>query len=70
MIPRYRVLQIMKSKRLLKKEPSFLHMLNLTEEVFLTKFIVKFSDHTEELLVAYKGRLLDSSSEDEALICV
>lgn len=68
-IPRYRVLQIMKSKRLLKKEPSFLHMLNLTEEVFLTKFIVKFSDHTEELLVAYKGHLLDSSSEDETLIC-
>ncbi|KAL4644173.1 hypothetical protein ACB092_02G145100 [Castanea dentata] len=61
-IPRYRVLQIMKSKRLLKKEPSFLHMLNLTEEVFLTKFIAKFSDHTEELLVAYKGHLLDSSS--------
>ncbi|KAF3964978.1 hypothetical protein CMV_010791 [Castanea mollissima] len=28
-----RVLQIMKSKRLLKKEPSFLHMLNLTEEL-------------------------------------
>ncbi|XP_030973358.1 transcription termination factor MTERF5, chloroplastic [Quercus lobata] len=69
-IPRYRVLQIMKSKRLLKKEPSFLHILNLTEEVFLTKFIAKFSDHTEELLVAYKGHLLDSSSEDETLICV
>lgn len=69
-IPRYRVLQIMKSKRLLKKEPSFLYMLNLTEEVFLTKFIAKFGDHTEDLLVAYKGHLLDSSSEDETLICV
>ena len=65
-IPRYKVLQIMKSRRLLKGEPSFVHVLNLTEEEFLTKFIVKFSDHSEELLVAYKGHLLDSSSEDES----
>ena len=65
-IPRYKVFQIMKSKRLLKREPSFVHVLNLTEEEFLTKFIVKFSDHTQELLVAYKGHLLDSSSEDES----
>jgi mTERF domain-containing protein len=65
-IPRYMVLQILKSKKLLKREISFIHTMNLTEEKFLAKFIVKFGDHAEELLVAYKGHLLDSSSEDES----
>ncbi|KAF5737866.1 hypothetical protein HS088_TW13G00757 [Tripterygium wilfordii] len=59
-IPRYRVIQIMKSKRLLKKEPSFLRTVKLTEDVFLEKYISKFRDHAEELLVAYKGHMLDS----------
>ncbi|CAL5365508.1 unnamed protein product [Camellia sinensis] len=62
-IPRYRVLQVMKSKGLLKKMPSLIHVLNLTEEEFLAKFISKFRDDAEELLVAYKGHLLDSSEE-------
>ncbi|KAF5749942.1 hypothetical protein HS088_TW03G00269 [Tripterygium wilfordii] len=57
-IPRYRVIQIIKSKRLLRKEPSFLYGLDLTEEVFLEKYISKFRDHAEELLVAYKGHML------------
>ena len=65
-IPRYMVLQILKSKSLLKSELSFVHTLNITDEKFLEKFIVKFSDHSEELLVAYKGHLLDSSSVDES----
>jgi mTERF domain-containing protein len=65
-IPRYMVLQILKSKSLLKSELSFVHTLNITDEKFLEKFIVKFSDHAEELLVAYKGHLLDSSSVDES----
>ena len=64
-IPRYMVLQILKSKKWLKREISFIHTMNLTEEKFL-KFIVKFGDHAEELLVAYMGHLLDSSSEDES----
>ncbi|GMP26259.1 hypothetical protein CsSME_00002778 [Camellia sinensis var. sinensis] len=62
-IPRYRVLQVMKSKGLLKKMPSLIHVLSLTEEEFLAKFISKFRDDAEELLVAYKGHLLDSSEE-------
>lgn len=64
-IPRYRVLEIIKSKRLLKKQPSFLQVLRLREDEFLDKFISRFPGNAEELLVAYKGHLLVSSEEDE-----
>ncbi|XP_059629430.1 transcription termination factor MTERF5, chloroplastic-like [Cornus florida] len=62
-IPRYRVLQILKSKRLLKKEPSFLNVLDLLEGEFLENYISRFEKDVEELLVAYKGHFLDSSEE-------
>lgn len=62
-IPRYRVLEVMKLKRLLKKEPSFMNVLSLPEEDFLEKFITRHRDNAEELLVAYKGHLLDSKEE-------
>ncbi|KAM7513673.1 hypothetical protein LguiA_003256 [Lonicera macranthoides] len=56
-IPRYRVLEVMKSKRLLKKEPSFMNVLSLPEEDFLQKFIFRYRDNAEELMVAYKGHI-------------
>ncbi|XP_021274621.1 uncharacterized protein LOC110409565 [Herrania umbratica] len=56
-IPRYRVLQIIKVKKLLKKEPSFLNLLDYKEREFL-QFISRFTDHVEELLMAYKAHLL------------
>uniref|UniRef100_A0A5B7AU68 Mitochondrial transcription termination factor family protein n=1 Tax=Davidia involucrata TaxID=16924 RepID=A0A5B7AU68_DAVIN len=63
-IPRYRVLQILKSKKLFnKKEPSFINVLNLSEKEFLEKFISKFGDDAEELLATYRGDSLDSSKE-------
>lgn len=62
-IPRYRVLQILKSKRLLKREPSFINVLSLTDEEFLDKFISRFADDAEELLVAYKGHTLQEVDE-------
>ncbi|KAH7565858.1 hypothetical protein JRO89_XS08G0026900 [Xanthoceras sorbifolium] len=63
-IPRYRVMQILKSKSLLvlNKEPSFFMMLAVSEKKFLEKFVEKFTDDAEELLVAYRGHMLDSSS--------
>ncbi|KAH7565867.1 hypothetical protein ACOSQ2_022252 [Xanthoceras sorbifolium] len=62
-IPRYRVMQIVRSKRLLKKkEPSLTSVLNISEKKFLERYVARFRDDTEELLVAYKGHLLDSSS--------
>jgi len=54
-IPRYRVLQVMKCKRLLKKVPSLLYVLCLSKEKFVEKFVSRFTDDAEELLVAYKG---------------
>ncbi|KAK6238066.1 hypothetical protein QUC31_003535 [Theobroma cacao] len=63
-IPRYRVLQIIKSKKKLKKELSFLNILDYTENEFL-KFISRFTDNVEELLIAYKAHLLHTSEEEE-----
>ncbi|KAK9059082.1 hypothetical protein SSX86_021701 [Deinandra increscens subsp. villosa] len=54
-IPRYKVLNIMLSKGVLKKMPRFLNVMWLPEDEFLEKFISKDRDHAEELLVAYKS---------------
>ncbi|XP_031281362.1 uncharacterized protein LOC116139866 [Pistacia vera] len=61
-VPRHRVLQIVNSKRLVKKDPSFLSVLRYSEQEFVEKFVASFPDSAEELLVAYKGHVLDSSS--------
>ncbi|CAK9178727.1 unnamed protein product, partial [Ilex paraguariensis] len=58
-IPRYRVLQIIASNRLLKKQPSFITLLMLPEVEFLEKFISRFIDDAEQLLMAYNGHVLD-----------
>ncbi|KAJ7961986.1 Transcription termination factor like [Quillaja saponaria] len=56
-VPRYKVFQMIMSKRLLGnkvKKLSFISMLPMTELSFL-KFISRFGDDAEELLVAYKN---------------
>ncbi|KAH7565872.1 hypothetical protein JRO89_XS08G0028800 [Xanthoceras sorbifolium] len=59
-IPRYKVMQILKSKRLLKKKQTrFVNMLSFSEGEFLEKFVAKFRDDAEELLVAYKGHFYE-----------
>ncbi|XP_022774094.1 uncharacterized protein LOC111316396 [Durio zibethinus] len=63
-IPRYRVLQIVKSKKLLKTDRSFLYILEYTENEFL-EFISRFPDDVEELLMAYKAHLLHTCSSEE-----
>lgn len=55
--PRYQVLNLIKSKKLLKKEPSFVQALCLSEASFLEKYIARFPEEAEELLIAYKGHL-------------
>ncbi|CAN4090059.1 unnamed protein product [Withania somnifera] len=57
--PRYQVLQLIKSKKLVKKEPSFYFVMCLPEHLFLEKFVSRFEETVEELLMAYKGRSLD-----------
>ncbi|KAK3185126.1 hypothetical protein Dsin_032412 [Dipteronia sinensis] len=66
LIPRYKVMQILKSKRLLKKEPSFVRVVTLSEGKFLDTYVTRFRDETEDLLVAYKGHSLDSSYSSAA----
>ncbi|KAK1551640.1 hypothetical protein Q3G72_001803 [Acer saccharum] len=66
LIPRYKVMQILKSKRLLKKEPSFVSVVTLSEEKFLEKYVAKFREDAEDLLAVYKGHSLDPSSSSAA----
>ncbi|XP_022774907.1 uncharacterized protein LOC111316931 [Durio zibethinus] len=63
-IPRYRVFQIINSKKLLKTDRSFYSILEYTENKFL-EFISRFPDDVEELLMAYKAHLLHTSSSEE-----
>ncbi|XWS44858.1 hypothetical protein CRYUN_Cryun15aG0085600 [Craigia yunnanensis] len=62
-IPRYRVMQIIKSKKL-KTNRSFLCILRYTENDFL-EFMSRFTDDVEELFIAYKAHLLHTSSSSE-----
>ncbi|KAG8661450.1 hypothetical protein MANES_01G005584v8 [Manihot esculenta] len=63
-VPGFRVWDILKSKKLYK-EPSFRKMLFMTEVMFVDKFISSFPDEAEELLLAYKGHTLVSSSKEK-----
>ncbi|KAK9104726.1 hypothetical protein Scep_021570 [Stephania cephalantha] len=57
LIPRHRVFVILRSKNLLKtmkKVPSFISVVELSEDAFLDRFISRFLDCAEELLVIYK----------------
>lgn len=58
-VPRYRVFQLLVSKKLCKKDPSYMYVLCLSEEKFLDKYISQFKENAEELLVAYKGHYLE-----------
>nr|AAM62516.1 unknown [Arabidopsis thaliana] len=58
-IPRLKVLQILREKGLLlkeeKKKKNMVGIVEMTEEAFLEKYVVRFGDEiAEELLVAYK----------------
>lgn len=58
-IPRFKLLNVMVSKRILKKMPKFLNVMWLPEDEFLERFISKNRDYAEELLLVYKsGNLL------------
>ncbi|XP_061363767.1 transcription termination factor MTERF5, chloroplastic [Gastrolobium bilobum] len=59
-VPRYKVLQLLISKNLCKKVPSYVYLLCLSEEMFLDKYISRFRKNAESLLVAYKGHHLEA----------
>ncbi|XP_055801635.1 transcription termination factor MTERF5, chloroplastic-like [Solanum dulcamara] len=62
-IPRYQVFQLIKSKKLMKKDPHFYDVMRVTEQVFLEKYVSRFTENAEELLKAYKGHRLDLGEE-------
>ncbi|XP_023635516.1 transcription termination factor MTERF2, chloroplastic [Capsella rubella] len=75
-IPRLKVLHILREKGLLlneekKKKKNTFDIVEMTEEAFLDKYVVRFGDEiSEKLLAAYKGHLVDdddgsSSSHDK-----
>ncbi|KAF9610747.1 hypothetical protein IFM89_024603 [Coptis chinensis] len=65
-IPRYFVLEILKSKKLLKRNTSFVNVIQLSEDEFLDKYISKYRDNAEELLIAYKGGLANVDTSEES----
>ncbi|KAF7825200.1 transcription termination factor MTERF5, chloroplastic-like [Senna tora] len=61
-IPRYKVLQLLISEKVLKKHPSFIRLIELPEEKFLNDYIFQYRNIAEALLVVYKGHYLEAGS--------
>ncbi|CAN1123996.1 hypothetical protein LINPERPRIM_LOCUS3515 [Linum perenne] len=66
-IPRYRVLEIMESKALLNKRPSFCTVVSLTNETFVDKFVFRSVDYAEELLMVFNGHHVNASKDATCL---
>lgn len=62
-IPRYRVLEILKLKGVLKKDPSLSRAICMSDSMFMNTYILRFKSDAEELLLAYNGRLLNTSTK-------
>lgn len=64
-IPRYKVVEMLKSKKLLETQPRFVKVLSLKEDVFLERFISSYPSEAAQLLLAYKGHPSKSSEKRE-----
>lgn len=62
-LPRYKVFEMLKSKRLLKEGFTFSSLVFPTNQQFLEKYILRFENDAEELLSAYNGKLLHASEK-------
>ncbi|CAA0823568.1 Mitochondrial transcription termination factor family protein [Striga hermonthica] len=60
-IPRLRVMEIVKSRGLLEKEPSVVTLLHMTEKKFLSVYVSRFSSDAQELKEVYEKCFLGSS---------
>lgn len=59
-IPRYRVLETLKSRCLVRKGPSLSRAMIVSESRFLQSYVEPFKTDAEELLLAYNGQFLNS----------
>ncbi|KAJ8899928.1 hypothetical protein K2173_019633 [Erythroxylum novogranatense] len=57
MIPRFRVVKLLQSKGLIKEDWSISSLLFPSENVFLRRYVTKFTEEIPELLSVYKGKL-------------
>ncbi|KAH6830572.1 hypothetical protein C2S53_015323 [Perilla frutescens var. hirtella] len=62
-IPRYKVLEILKLRGLIKKDSSLCTAMCLQESKFLQRYILPFKTDAEELLLAYRGQFLSTSQK-------
>ncbi|KAH6830571.1 hypothetical protein C2S53_015322 [Perilla frutescens var. hirtella] len=58
--PRYKVLEILKSRRLVSTDLSLITAMSPPNQKFFEKYILPFTNDAEELLLAYKGNILDT----------
>lgn len=56
-IPRYKVVEILKSRRLVSKDLSLITALSLPNRKFYERYVLQFRNDAEELLLAYKGEV-------------
>ncbi|KAL7144055.1 hypothetical protein ABFS83_08G232900 [Erythranthe nasuta] len=64
-IPRYRVVEKLKSMGLLSKGSSFYSAMCMSNKNFLEKYILRFEKEADELMLAYNGQLVNTSEKKE-----
>ena len=60
-IPRCKVLEILKSRRLVSKDLRLITTMSPSNRKFYDKYILPFTNDAEDLLLAYNGKFLDTS---------
>ncbi|KAK6150473.1 hypothetical protein DH2020_015405 [Rehmannia glutinosa] len=60
-IPRINVLEVLKSRKLFKKDLSFYKAMCISDEKFLEKYILRFENDAGDLLLAYNNQPPDTS---------
>ncbi|KAL6523723.1 hypothetical protein OROGR_017326 [Orobanche gracilis] len=63
-IPRYKLIEMIKSMRLLRKEPRFTTVLLMTHKKLLENYVLRFDNDAKDLQIAYENFLLESSKEE------
>ncbi|GAB2298259.1 hypothetical protein Dimus_032329 [Dionaea muscipula] len=66
-LPRYAVMQVLQEKKLMKRNPSILSVMTVSESRFLDAYVLPFKDNLPELYEAYaRKKSVDSSVQKES----